>query len=133
MTTTTTTLSRRTWVWSPGVYSKSTEKNKEHRKNRCNAPILYSNAAVRRAAHLTDEQQQPIRRLQCSRAERDLQLLTIPRHAGGQAKSTRVADSAHGQRQLPGAAVFGPGVVLLAVDAGALVVSHGSRGLKALI
>ena len=41
----------------------------------------YSNAAVRTAIHLAGEQQ-PIRWLQCSRAGRDSQLFTIPRHAG---------------------------------------------------
>ena len=41
----------------------------------------------------------------------------------GQAKSARVADSAHGERRRLRAAVIGPGVVVLAVDAGALVVS----------
>ena len=82
----------------------------------------YSNAAVHRAIHLTGEQQ-PIRWLQCSRAGRDLQLFTIPHHAGGQAKSARVADSAHGERRRLDAAVIGPGIVVLAVDEGALVVS----------
>ena len=52
-----------------------------------------------------------------------LQLFTLPRHAGGQAKSDRVADSAHGERQRLDAAVIGPGVVVLAIDEGALVVS----------
>ena len=52
-----------------------------------------------------------------------MQLFTTPRHARGQAKSARVADSAHGQRRRLDAAVIGPGVVVLAVDAGALVVS----------
>ena len=80
----------------------------------------YSNAAVCRAIHLTGEQQ-PVRWLQCSRAGRDLQLFAIPRHAGGQAKSARVADSAHGERRRLDAAVIVPGVVVLAVDAGALV------------
>ena len=76
----------------------------------------YSNAAVvRRATHLAGEQQ-PICWLQCSRAGRDSPLL-------GQAKSARVADSAHGERRRLDAAVIGPGVVVLAVDAGALVVS----------
>ena len=75
----------------------------------------YSNAAVRRAIHLTGEQQ-TIRWLQCSRAGRDSPLL-------GQAKSASVADSAHGERRRLDAAVIGPGVVVLAVDAGALVVS----------
>ena len=65
-----------------------------------------------------------IRWLQCSRAGRDLQLFTIPRHAGGQAKSARVADSAHGERRRLDAAVIDLGVVVLAVDAGALVVSY---------
>ena len=51
----------------------------------------YSNAAVRRAIHLTGEQQ-PIRWLQCSRAGRDLQLFAIPRHAGGQASRPREGD-----------------------------------------
>ena len=41
----------------------------------------------------------------------------------GQAKSARVADSAHGERRRLDAAVIGPGVVVLAVDAGTLVVS----------
>ena len=43
-----------------------------------------------RAIHLTGEQQ-PIRWLQClcSRAGRDLQLFTIPRHAGGQSSRPR--------------------------------------------
>ena len=41
----------------------------------------------------------------------------------GQAKGARVADSAHGERRRLDAAVIGPGVVVLAVDAGALVVS----------
>ena len=82
----------------------------------------YSNAAVRRAIHLTGEQQ-PIRCLQCSRAGQDLQLFTVARHAGGQAKSARVADSVHGERRRLHAAVIGPGVVVLAVDAGALVFS----------
>ena len=82
----------------------------------------YSNAAVRRAIHLTGEQQL-IRWLQCSRAGRDLQLFTILRHAGGQAKSARVGDSAHGERRRLDAAVIGPGVVVLAVAADALVVS----------
>ena len=50
-------------------------------------------------------------------------MFTISRHAGGLAKSARVADSAHGERRRLDAAVFGPGVVVLAVDAGALVVS----------
>ena len=50
-------------------------------------------------------------------------MFTIPRHAGGQAKSARVADSAHGERRRLDAAVIGPGVVVLAVDAGALVFS----------
>ena len=81
-----------------------------------------SSEAVRRAIHMTGEQQ-PIRWLQCSRAGRELQLLTIPRHAGGQAKSARVADYAPGERRRLGAAVIGPGVVVLAVAAGALVVS----------
>ena len=55
-------------------------------------PVLqYSNAAVRRAIHLTGEQQ-PIRWLQCSRAGRDLQLFTIPRHARGQASRPREGD-----------------------------------------
>ena len=48
-------------------------------------------------------------------------MFTIPRHAVGQAKSARVADSAHGERRRLDSAVFGPGVVALAVDAGALV------------
>ena len=75
----------------------------------------YSNAAVvRRAIHLTGEQ--PICWLQCSRAGRDSPLL-------GQAKSARVADSAHGERRRLDAGVIGPGVVVLAVDAGALAVS----------
>ena len=52
-----------------------------------------------------------------------MQLFTTPRHARGQAKSARVADSAHGQRRRLDAAVIGPGVVVLAVDAGTLVVS----------
>ena len=82
----------------------------------------YSNAAICRAIHLTGEQQ-PIRWLQCSRAGRDLQLCTIPRHAGGQAKRARVADSAHGERRRLDATMIGPGVVVLAVGAGALVVS----------
>ena len=51
----------------------------------------YGNAAVRRAIHLTGEQQ-PIRWLHCSRAGRDLQLFTIPRHAGGQANRPREGD-----------------------------------------
>ena len=50
-------------------------------------------------------------------------MFTIPRHAGGQAKRARVADSAHGERRRLDAAVFGPGAVVLAVDARALVVS----------
>ena len=50
-----------------------------------------SNAAVRRAMHLTGEQQ-PIRWLQCSRAGLDLQLFPIPRHAGGQASRPREGD-----------------------------------------
>ena len=50
-------------------------------------------------------------------------MFTIPRHAGGQAKSARVADSAHGERRWLDAAVISPGVAVLAVDAGALVVS----------
>ena len=55
-------------------------------------PVLqYSNAAVRRAIYLTGEQQ-PIRWLQCSRAGRDLQLFTIPRHVGGQASRPREGD-----------------------------------------
>ena len=55
-------------------------------------PVLqYSNEAVRRAIHLTGEQQ-PIRWLQCSRAGRDSQLFTIPRHAGGQASRPREGD-----------------------------------------
>ena len=77
----------------------------------------YSNAAVvGRTIHLTGEQQ-PISWLQCSRAGRDSPLL-------GQAKSARVADSAHGERRRLDAAVISPGVVVLAVDAGALVVSR---------
>ena len=72
--------------------------------------------------HLTGERQ-PIRWLQCSRAGRDLQLFTISRHAGGQAKSARLADSAHIKRRRLDAAVIGPGAVVLAVDAGALGVS----------
>ena len=88
-----------------------------------NDPVQqYSNASVRRALHLTGEQQ-PIRWLQCSGAGRDLQLFTVPRHAGDQAKSARVADSAHGERRRLDAAVIGPGVDVLAVDTGALVVS----------
>ena len=82
----------------------------------------YSNAEVRRATHLTGEQR-PICWLQCSLAEGNLQLFPIPHHAGGQAKSARVADSAHGERRRLNAAVIGPGVVVLALDAGALVVS----------
>ena len=45
-------------------------------------------------------------------------MFTIPRYAGGQANSGRVADSAQGERRRLDAAVFGPGVVVLAVDAG---------------
>ena len=69
--------------------------------------------------HLTGEQQL-IRWLQCSRAGRDLQSFTIPHHAKGQAKSARVADSAHSERRRLDADVIGPGVVVLAVDAGVL-------------
>ena len=47
-------------------------------------PTDLPSAAVRRAIHLTGEQQ-PFRWLQCSRAGRDLKLFTIPRQAGGQA------------------------------------------------
>ena len=113
-----------------------------HHPPSTHGPTQYSNAAVRRAIHLTGEQQ-PIRGLQSFRAGRDLQLSAIPRHAGSQAKSARVADSAHGDRRRLDAAVIGrtprqvcrlfraktqrsdlgPGVVVLAVDAGALVVS----------
>ena len=50
-------------------------------------------------------------------------MFIIYRHAGGQAKSARVADSAHGERRRLDAAVIGPGVAVLAVDAGALVIS----------
>ena len=50
-------------------------------------------------------------------------MFTIPRHAEGEAKSARVADSAHGEWRRVDAAVIGPGVVVLVVDAGALVVS----------
>ena len=56
-------------------------------------PVQYSNAAVRKAIHLTGEQQ-PIRWLQCPRAGRGLYLFTIPRHAGGQASRPREAISA---------------------------------------
>ena len=52
---------------------------------------------------------------------RDLQLFTIPRHAGGE--SARVADSAHSERRQLDAAVIGPGVVVVTVDEGALVIS----------
>ena len=50
-------------------------------------------------------------------------MFTVSRHAGVQGKSARVADSAQGERRLLDAAVVGPGVVVLAVDAGAPVVS----------
>ena len=93
-----------------------------HHSPSTHGPTQYSNAAVRKAIHLTGEQQ-PIRWLHCSRAGRDLQLFTIPRHAGGHAKSARVADSAHGERRRLDAAVIGHGVVVLGVGAGALVVS----------
>ena len=53
----------------------------------------------------------------------DFHFFAISRHAGDQAKSARVAGSAHGERRRLDAAVIGPGVVVLAVDAGALVVS----------
>ena len=96
-----------------------------HHPPSTHGPTQYSSTAMQhyvKQIHLTGEQQ-PIRWLQCSRAGRDLQLFTIPRHAGGQAKSARVADSAHGERRRLDAAVIGPGVVVLAVDADALVVS----------
>ena len=96
-----------------------------HHPPSTHGPTQYSSTAmqqyVEQYIHLTGEQQ-PIRWLQCFRAGRDLQLFTIPRHAGGQAKSARVADSAHGERRRLDAAVISPDVVL-AVDAGALVVS----------
>ena len=58
----------------------------------------------------------------------------------GQTKSARVADSAHGERRRLDAAVIGPSVVVLAVDAGPPVVSypwlspspHDSSGQKAI-
>ena len=57
-------------------------------------PVLqYSNAAVRRAIHLTGEQHSSrFVGYKCSRAGRDLQLFTIPRHAGGQASRSREGD-----------------------------------------
>ena len=45
----------------------------------------------------------------------------------GHAKSARVAESAHGERRRLDAAVIGLGVVMLAVDAGALVGSNWPR------
>ena len=57
-------------------------------------------------------------------------MYTIPRHAGGQAKKARVADSAHGERRRLDAAVIGPGVVVFAVDAGALVGSSGQKAVR---
>ena len=57
-------------------------------------------------------------------------MFTILRHAGGQAKSARVADSAHGERRRLNAAVIGPGVVVLAADAGTLVGSSGQEASK---
>ena len=49
-------------------------------------------------------------------------MLTIPRQAGGQAKSARVANPALGERRRLDPAVIGPGIIVLAADAGVLVV-----------
>ena len=83
-----------------------------HHTPSTHGPTQYSSAAMQQyieqyTGHASNNNSRFVGYNQCSRARRDLQLFTFPRHAGDQAKSARVADSAHGERRRLDVAVIG--------------------------